>query len=268
MHEGLLIPIDMEISMTAIVIANQKGGVGKTSTAIALSSALVNKGYKVLVVDSDPQGNLTAALGINPDIEPGLMEILCENKKLKEVKIPSFAGDCIPCSILFADADRRLTQPYAFSLLNSKLEEERENYDFCIIDAPPSLGILSLNDFNAADYVIVPVNASAFSLQGLSSLFEIIEMVNSRGKHKIDVLGILLTRFNPRTRLSQEVLETLDMIAKSKGSALFDTRIRQSVKLEESQAKRINPYSGEVRSNASNDYLKFTDEVLNRLAFK
>ena len=232
--------------MTTIVIANQKGGVGKTTTAIALSSALVNKGKKVLVIDSDPQGNLTAALGLNPDDVPGLMEVFCEDKEIRDVRIASFAGDAVPCSILFADADRRLTKPYAFSILDSKLDTIRSDYDFCIIDAPPSLGILSLNGFNAADYVIVPVNASAFSLQGLSS-------------------GILLTRFNPRTRLSQEVLETLNVIAASKGTSVFSTRIRQSVKMEESQAKRISPYSDEARSKAGYDYLCFTEEILHRL---
>ena len=254
--------------MTTIVMANQKGGVGKTTTAIALASALVNKN-RVLVIDSDPQGNLTAALGINPDNVPGLMNVLCDDASIKDVRISTFAGDCVPCSILFADADRRLTQPYAFSILDSKLDEVRGGeYDFCLIDAPPSLGILSLNDFNATDYVIVPVNASAFSLQGLSSLFEIIEMVNSRGKHKIDILGILLTRFNPRTRLSQEVLETLDKVAASKGTSVFNTRIRQSVKVEESQARRISPYSRDVLSKASLDYLVFVDEVLRRLTSK
>ena len=206
--------------MTTIVIANQKGGVGKTTTAIALSAALVDKGKKVLVVDSDPQRNLTDALGINPDNVSGLMEVLCENKDINDAKVATFAGDADPCSILFADADRRLTQPYAFSIQDSELDDIRSDYDFCIIDAPPSLGILSLSVFNAADYVIVPVNASAFSIQGLSSLFEIIEMVNSKERHRIDILGILLTRFNPCTRLSQEVLETLYKIAASTGRAL------------------------------------------------
>ena len=93
-------------------------------------------------------------------------------------------------------------------------------------------------------------------------------MVNSRGKHKIDVLGILLTRFNPRTRLSQEVLETLNKIAASKGTSVFNTRIRQSVKVEESQARRISPYSVELQSKASLDYLAFADEVMSRLTSK
>lgn len=251
--------------MTTIMIANQKGGVGKTTTAISLSSAFVHKGKRVLVIDSDPQGNLTAALGINPDDVPGLMELLCENKSLDDVRIKTFAGDLVPCSILFADADRRLTQPYAFSILSSKLEQFNAEYDYCIIDAPPSLGILSLNGFNAADYVIVPVNASAFSLQGLASLFEIIHLVNSKGKHKVDILGILLTRFNPRTKLGAEVLDTFEKIVESNNTSVFTTKIRQSIKMEVSQARRIDPYQDAVKSKASEDYLHLAEKILNRI---
>ena len=149
--------------MTTIAIANQKGGVGKTTTAIALSTAFTRRGKKVLVVDTDPQGNLTAALGVCPDDVPGMLELMTSDVSIGDVRINTYAGDLIPCSILFADADRRLTQPYAFGILASKLEPYQDEYDLCIIDAPPSLGILSLNGFNASDYVIVPVNASAFS---------------------------------------------------------------------------------------------------------
>ena len=251
--------------MTTIVIANQKGGVGKTTTSIALSAAFATKGLRVLVVDTDPQGNLTAALGVNPDDVPGLVDLLCGSASIDEIRVKTFAGDLVPCSILFADADRRLTQPYAFSLLESKLQPFVDEYDYCIIDSPPSLGILSLNGFNAADYVIVPVNASAFSLQGLSSLFDIIELVNSKGKHKIDILGVLLTKYNARTKLGSEVLATLEHVAKTKNTSVFDTKIRQSIKMEVSQARRINPFLSEIKSNASNDYLRFADEVLNRI---
>ena len=152
-----------------------------------------------------------------------------------------------------------------FGILASKLEPYQDEYDLCIIDAPPSLGILSLNGFNAADYVIVPVNASAFSLQGLSSLFEIIEMVNSRGRHRIDILGILLTRFNPRTKLGGEVLDSLDKIAKANDTTVFSVKIRQSIKIEVSQARRIDPYSDEVKSNAGEDYLHLADEIIDKL---
>ena len=206
--------------MITISIANQKGGVGKTTTAIALSTAFTRRGKKVLVVDTDPQGNLTAALGVCPDDVPGLLELMTSDMSIGDVRI------LIPCSILFADADRRLTQPYAFGILASKLEPYQDEYDICIIDAPPSLGILSFNGFNASDYVIVPVNASAFSLQGLSSLFEIISVVNTKGKHEIDILGILLTRFNPRTRLGNEVLESLNGIAFEIKTSVFGVKIR------------------------------------------
>lgn len=252
--------------MTTISIANQKGGVGKTTTAIALSTALNRRGKRVLVIDTDPQGNLTAALGVCPDDVPGLLELMTSDMSIEKVRIRTYAGDLIPCSILFADADRRLSQPYAFGILASKLEPYQDEYDFCIIDAPPSLGILSLNGFNAADYVIVPVNASAFSLQGLSSLFEIISIVNTKGKHKVDILGILLTRFNPRTRLGNEVLESLNGISSKMKTSVFGVKIRQSIKMEVAQARRIDPFLDEVRSKASEDYLVLSDEVMERIS--
>ncbi len=171
--------------MITISVANQKGGVVKTTTAIALSSAFTRRGKKVLVVDTDPQDNLTAALGVSPDDVPGLLELMTSEASIKDVRIQTYEGDLIPCSIIFADADRRLTQPYAFGILSPKLEPYQDEYELCIIDAPPSLGILSLNGFNASDYLIVPVNASAFSLQGLSSLFEIISLVNTKGGHRL-----------------------------------------------------------------------------------
>ena len=249
--------------MITISIANQKGGVGKTTTAIALSTAFTRRGKKVLVVDTDPQGNLTAALGVCPDDVPGLLELMTSDMSIGDVRISTYAGDLIPCSILFADADRRLTQPYAFGILASKLEPYQDEYDLCIIDAPPSLGILSLNGFNASDFV--PVNASAFSLQGLSSLFEIISVVNTKGMHKIGILGILLTRFNPRTRLGNEVLESLNGIAFEIKTSVFGVKIRQSIKMEVAQAKRIDPFLDEVKSKASDDYIVLADEVIERI---
>ena len=238
--------------MTTIAIANQKGGVGKTTTAIALSTAFTRRGKKVLVVDTDPQGNLTAALGVCPDDVPGMLELMTSDVNIGDVRITTYAGDFIPCSILFADADRRLTQPYAFGILATKLEPYQDEYDICIIDAPPSLGILSLNGFNASDYVIV-------------SLFEIISVVNTKGKHEIDILGILLTRFNPRTRLGNEVLESLNGIASDMKTSVFGVKIRQSIKMEEAQAKRIDPFLDEVKSKASDDYLVLADEVIERI---
>ena len=251
--------------MVTIAIANQKGGVGKTTTVIALSSAFTRRGKKVLAVDTDPQGNLTAALGVNPDDVPGLLELMTSDKNISDVRARTYAGDLVPCSILFADADRRLTQPYAFGILSSKLEPYQDEYDLCIIDSPPSLGILSLNGFNAADYVIVPVNASAFSLQGLSSLFDIISLVNTKGKHKVDILGILLTRFNPRTRLGSEILETLNSNSFKMKTSVFGVKIRQSIKMEVAQARRIDPFLDEVKSNAGDDYLVLADEVAERI---
>ena len=255
----------MEAHMTTISIANQKGGVGKTTTAIVLSTAFTRRGKKVLIIDTDPQGNLTAALGVCPDDVPGLLELMTSDVSIGDIRINTYACDLIPCSILFADADRMLTQPYAFGILASKLEPYQDEYDICIIDAPPSLGILSLNGFNASDYVIVPVNTSAFSLQGLSSLFEIISVVNTKGKHEIGILGILLTRFNPRTRRGHEVPESLNRIAYKIKTSVFGVKIRQSIKIEVVQARRIDPFLDEVKSKASDDYIVLADEVIERI---
>lgn len=251
--------------MQTIMVANQKGGVGKTTTSAALATGLQKSGYKVLLVDSDPQANLTASLNINPDNVPGMAEILYESRKIKNTFITTFAGDLIPSSILLADADRKLTQPFAYSLLESSLKELDSEYDICIIDAPPSLGILSLNGLTAADYLIVPVNASAFSLQGLSSLFDIVSLVKEKGNHKITILGILITRYNPRTNLSKEVLGSLEKIAAQMGTKVFDTKIRQAVSIEMAQAKRINIYDYANSSKAAQDYEDFVNEVIKQI---
>ncbi|MBO8469813.1 MAG: ParA family protein [Spirochaetes bacterium] len=248
--------------MKIIMVANQKGGVGKTTTASALGLGLKKKGFRVLLVDTDPQGNLTASLGINPDSAKGLSELLYDDAGISECISSTFAGDLIPCSIMLADADRRLTQPYAYSLLGDKLQTVSGNYDFCIIDAPPSLGILSLNGFNAADYLIVPVNASAFSLQGLSSLFEIVSVVKDKGKHDIRILGILLTRYNGKTNLSKEVLSVLEATAAEAGTKIFDAKIRQGIAVEMAQAKRTDLYEFRNGSKPADDYRKLTEEVL------
>ncbi len=248
--------------MKTIMIANQKGGVGKTTTAAALGLGLNKRGFRVLLVDTDPQGNLSSSLGIDPDSACGLFELLNGDNGIKDCICSSFAGDVIPCSIMLADADRRLTQPYAYSILDEKLGDICNDYDYCIIDAPPSLGILSMNGFSTAQYLIVPVNASAFSLQGLSSLFSIISAVREKGKHEIKILGILITRFNSKTRLSKEVLAVLENTAHQAGTRVFDAKIRQGVSIEMAQARREDLYEFRSGSKPADDYSRFTEEVL------
>lgn len=217
-----------------------------------------------MLVDSDPQANLTASLNINPGNVTGMAEILYESREIRNTFISTFAKDLIP-SILLADADGKLTQPFAYSLLESSLKELDSQYDICIIDAPPSLGILSLNGLTVADYLIVPANVSAFSLQDLSSLFDIVSLVKEKGNHKITILGISITRYNPRTNLSNEVLGSLEKIAAQMGTKVFDTKIRQAVSIGMVQEQRINIYDYANSSKAAQDYEDFVNEIINQI---
>lgn len=248
--------------MKTIVIANQKGGVGKTTTASAIAAFLHKEcGKNVLVVDSDPQGNLTASVGIDSDSAPGLFDVLCDDKKISDVLQKTSIGDLVACSIILSDADRRLTQAYSYNILSEKLQVISHNYDYCIIDAPPSLGILSLNAFNAAQYMIVPVNAAAFSIQGLRSLFDVITLVREKGNHEINILGILVTRYNSRTLMGKDVVEVLQEIAAKEHTKLFESKIRQSVVVESAQAERQDIFTFAPKSKVANDYQLFAEEV-------
>lgn len=247
--------------MITIAICNQKGGVGKTTTASALSAGLTRRGYKILTIDSDPQANLTASAGLDPDEAPSLENLYFQTKSFEEVIQETALGDFIPCSLSLSDADRKLTHHGAFRLLKNILNKQKENYDFCVIDAPPSLGILSLNILVASDKIIIPVNAAAFSLQGIQSLNRIIDEV------KVDnptlmIQGILITRSNPRTNLNKDVTEVLKEIAKTINTRLFETTIRQGVAIETAQADHLDIFTAAPKSGVAKDYDSFIDEFL------
>lgn len=250
--------------MKIITICNQKGGVGKTTTASAIAAGLKNRGFKVLSIDTDPQGNLTASVGFNPDDEDlNTLDNLYSGTALFEstVKQDTVIGDFIPCSLSLSDADRRLTQYGAFRLLKSILEPIADRYDYCIVDAPPSLGILSVNDLIASNSVIIPVNAAAFSIQGINALVRILSDIE-KDNPNIKIEGILLTRFNARTNLSKDVKEVLNEIALSLGTKVFNTTIRQGVAIEAAQADKLDIFTAAPRSGVAKDYNNFIDEFL------
>ena len=251
--------------MKTIIIANQKGGVGKTTTAAALAAGLTRKKYSVLVIDSDPQGNLTASAGINPDSVPTLDDVLSRKRNIEDVIIGTEGyGDLIPCSLSLADADRRFTMFGAHKLLQRRLEIVEPRYDFCIIDAPPSLGIISLNGFFASDWIIVPVNAAAFSLQGINSLVQIVNEVREDNP-RLRILGVLITRFNARTNMGRDAVEALEVMTQQIGTVLLDSRIRQGVAIEASQAEQRDLFTAYPKSGVADDYGKFVDEILMRI---
>ena len=248
--------------MKTIVICNQKGGVGKTTTTSALGAYLVNKGYRVLTIDSDPQGNLSSSIGINPDEVSTLDDLMTGKNTIQQVIIKTAIGDLISCSLSLSDADRRFTQFKAFEILKNILSEVNDSYDFTIIDAPPSLGIISLNDLIASDYVVVPVNAAAFSIQGIKALVSIIKEVKSDNKD-LKIAGILVTRYNSRTTLGKDVIEVLKDIAEKIETKVFDSKIRQGVAIEAAQADQIDIFTAAPKSGVASDYESFCCELMN-----
>lgn len=248
--------------MKTVSIINQKGGVGKTTTASSLSAGLVRRGFRCLTIDSDPQGNLTASIGIDTEESATLDDLMSGRNNLEEVlKRGTVLGDFIPCSLSLADADRRFTQFASFRILKKILSAVEDRYDYCVIDSPPSLGILSLNALIASDAVIVPVNAAAFSIQGINALVRVIEEVRSENPG-IYIMGILITRFNGRTVLSKDVVDVLNTIASNLDTKVFVSKIRQGVAVEAAQADHLDIFTAAPRSGVAKDYESFITEFL------
>jgi len=212
-----------------ITITNQKGGVGKTTTAASLVCGLHQRGARVLGVDLDPQGNLGFNLGLDIGENYTICDVLRGARPIGDVIIPTEYGDIIPSDIMLSAAELQFTAPRREFLLDQALQSIRDRYDFIIIDTPPSLNILTVNAYVASDSLIVPMEAEILSLVGITQLQETIETVRSSFNPQLRVLGILLNKFNPRFTLSQEVLELAEEVARQLGSHVFETKVRRSV---------------------------------------
>ena len=189
--------------MKTVSVINQKGGVGKSTTAEMLISALSLKGFKVLAIDLDAQGNLSYSLAANLD-SPTILEVLTEEISAKDA-IKKARADVISSNKALAGADAFIADTGKEYRLKEALEKIAKNYDFCIIDTPPALGILTINALTASDSVIIPAQADIYSLQGIENLEETIKAVKKYCNPNLKIEGILLTRYNPRTILSREV---------------------------------------------------------------
>ncbi len=255
----------MQMAIT-IVLTNQKGGVGKTTTTGVLSAGLAKLGKRVLSVDLDPQGNLGFSLGM--DIESGgsIYDVIKGTMRVEEaVRKTEEYGDVLTSNILLSEAELIFTGEERQLVLKRVLEQAGNRYDYIVIDTPPALNILTINGYAAADYLIIPMAAEILSLVGLVQLKETVEAVRSTVNPDLQVLGILLTRFNRHTNLSKDVLEMSGAVARQIGTSIFDTKIRTGVAVGEAPAHGICVTDYSPRSNVSKDYKEFVDETIRRM---
>ena len=248
-----------------IVIANQKGGVGKTTTAINLSASLADLGKKILVIDTDPQGNTSSGLGVEKnEVENTVYELLIGETTIEEcIQKEVFENlDIISSNINLAAAEIELTgfEEKEF-ILKKAVDQVRADYDFIIIDCPPSLNTLTINAMCAADTVMVPIQCEYYALEGLSQLMHTIELVQDRLNPKLEMEGVVFTMYDARTNLSLQVVEN---VKDNLNQNIYKTIIPRNVRLAEapSYGLPINLY--DPKSKGTESYMLLAEEVINK----
>jgi chromosome partitioning protein len=245
-----------------ISITNQKGGVGKTTTSQSMAIGLNKKGYKVLLIDLDPQANLSYSLGANTE-QSTIYEVLKKEIEIKQSIQSTGSVDIIPSNILLSGAELEFTKTGREYLLKEVLNSIKNTYEYIIIDTPPALSILTVNAFTASNKLIIPMGADVFSLQGAGQLNNTINQVKRYCNNDLKVAGILLTRYNPRTILSKDITSTIqNNIAVQLETKVFNSYIRSSVSIQEAQTQQANILEYAPNATAQVDYAKFVDEFI------
>ncbi|MGE4275694.1 MAG: ParA family protein [Lawsonibacter sp.] len=245
-----------------IVITNQKGGAGKTTTALSLINALHLRGFRVLGVDLDPQGSLGYSAGLDIENNATIYEVLKGETSIRKAIVQTDLGDILPSNILLSTADVEFNMRGREYLLRTELSKVENRYDYVIIDTPPALNVLTVNAYVAADSLIIPMAPEILSLLGISQIRETIETVQSNYNPSLKVLGILLNRFNARLTLNREVEELAERVARMLGSKVFQTKIRASVSVAESPAHGQSVLTYAPTSKPAMDYRALLDEII------
>jgi chromosome partitioning protein len=254
--------------MPILSIAIQKGGSGKTTTAINLSAAWQQMGKKVLLIDLDPQANCTQALGLPDDLEESVYQLFREEAagatpEVSNVKVALRGFDFIASSLDLASADLEFAGVYAREkLLQSILAPLEKDYDLIVLDCPPSMGVLTVNALVASDFVLMPLQAEFLPMRGVHSFIKHFNTIQKRINPKLSLLGFVLTLYDSRKNISRNILESLETDYPDK---LFDTRIRRNVALVEAQQIGLDIFSYDKNANGAIDYMALAKEIETRL---
>lgn len=244
-----------------IAVTNQKGGVGKSTTAQALGAGLSIKGYSVLCVDLDPQGNLSYSMQAAAG-GPSSYELLTKRAGAGETIQQTEQGHIIAASAALSAADMEINTTGKEYRLREALAPVRSQYDFIVIDTPPALGTITINALTAADSLIIPAQAEIFSLQGIGQLASTIQAVKTYCNPSLKIDGVLLTRHSSRAVLSRDMADLIRDTAEQLGTAVYKTIIREGVAIKEAQASRQSIFAYAPKSNAAADYMAFVEEYL------
>lgn len=247
---------------TVVTVFNQKGGVAKTTTAVNLATSLAEQGKKVLMIDIDPQADGTVGFGIDDEaLELSIHHLLHDKCEIEDILIKTnFNVDLIPSDISLSDSEISLSTVISREMiLSRKIRNIKNDYEYVIVDAPPSLGILSINALAAADFIIVPVSPAFFSMKGIKYLMNTVNLVQTTVNPGLQIMGVLITKFKQRVRLAKNIKDTLTNVF---GDKLFKTIIRENSAIEYAQdnLQPINFY--DKKSHAYEDYMSLAKEVI------